>query len=68
MKQTYNDSKTVRETFDELNQRVYLKEIKCSICGEWFEYEEIIWVPKWSDGKPYCVACAPEELYKHHGL
>ena len=55
-----SETGNVRMTSDEYNQRLLLVEYKCFKCGEWVAEDDVVWVPGWAEGNPYCVDCAPE--------
>jgi len=51
---------------DDINQRIYSEEWKCSECREWTDSESVIWALDSGElsvasGKPWCEACAPEQ-------
>jgi len=55
-----------RLTTDSHNPLIYIQEYKCSVCGKWFNEDEIIWANddgtlSTDTGKPYCEGNCPEQ-------
>ena len=51
---------------DDFSGRVFSEETRCTVCNEWVNDEDLVWVDpatgeaSWRTGKPYCVSCAPD--------
>lgn len=50
-----------RTTTDDANLRIHIVEHKCAHCLSWVHEDDTVWVPNWSEGKPYHMDCAPNE-------
>lgn len=46
---------------DDQNPRIHVVEHKCARCRFWMHEDDTVWVPNWSEGKPYHTDCAPAE-------
>lgn len=55
-------TKTVRTITDDTNPRIYFVQHRCAKCGNWVDEEDTVWTPNWSNGSPYHMDCAPEEI------
>lgn len=54
---TYNEKKTVKVITDSENPRIYKKEIKCSVCGNWTDEDDVYW----DKDIAYCSDCPMPE-------
>ena len=57
---------TQRLIYDDMNPHIYQEEARCTVCGEWFPVEDVLWsLPDGTlntdIGDAYCEADCPEQ-------
>lgn len=56
-----SDDGRFKTVIDTLNPHIHITEVKCAVCEQWINEDEIVWAPNWSTGLPFCEGCCPEQ-------